>query len=174
MVDKSENDKSRDKDPLRDFSDIIEQMMDKLGIDIEDLSSEPFVYGFSVTNLSGEEPEVREFGNYPDEFDLSDGDFFDDQIQLNEFRPLVDLVEIDENIHITAELTGMDKENISLSVTESFVELDAFSGINQYSETIVLPAIVDTESVKASYKNGVLEVVLVKVAEHLRSNVIIE
>lgn len=174
MVDKSENDRSRDKDPLRDFSEIIEQMMNKLGIDMDDLSGEPFVYGFSVTNLSGEDPDIREFGNLPYEQDFRDGPYMEGQIQVNDCKPLIEIAEIGDSIYITAELPDMEKEDILLSVTDTLIEIDATHEVNGYSETIILPAKVNPESAKASYRNGVLEIVLLKVAELLRFNVTID
>ncbi|MDK2892401.1 Hsp20/alpha crystallin family protein [Methanohalophilus sp.] len=174
MVDKSESgsDKSQDKDPLQDFSEIIEQMMNKLGIDLGDLSGESFVYGFSITNLSGEDPEIRELGNTSYEHDLRDGPYID--VQANKCKPLIEINEIDNNIYVTAELPGVEKEDIRLSVTDTLVKIDATRGVNEYSETVILPAKVSPESAKASYRNGVLEIVLLRVAELLRFDVTID
>jgi len=175
MVDKNRKSGHRDEDSLRDFSDIVEQMLNKLGIDLDDLTNEPFIYGFSVTNRSGEDPEIHEFGNLPDEFGFFGCEgCLGGQVRVNESKPLIDVIEIGDNIHITAEVPGMEKEDISLFVTDTFVELDASRGTNRYSETIVLPAKVDPESAKASYRNGVLEIILVRVAEPVKFNVTIE
>jgi HSP20 family protein len=174
MVDKKRDNGHRDEDPLRDFSDIVEQMLNKLGLDLDDITNEPFIYGFSVTNCSGEDPEIREYGNLPDKFDFGHESYPNDPIQINESRPLIDVVEIEDRIYVTAEVSGVEKEDISLSVTDTFIELNAFHGKNRYSETIVLPARTDPGSARASYRNGVLEIVLKKVAESLRFDVAVE
>lgn len=154
-------------DFVRDFSDIIEQMLDSLGIDPDMLENEPFIYGFSVTNCAGKDPEFREFDNFPDE---SDQDFNAEYLPapFEENKPLVDVMEIGDNIHVTAEIPGVGKEDISITATDSFVELHAARGKNSYSELIPLPAKTDPGSAKATYRNGVLEIILPRLAAPLK------
>ncbi|MBP2029213.1 HSP20 family protein [Methanohalophilus levihalophilus] len=161
MVDKRENDKSRDKDALQDFSEIIKKMLDSLGIDPKELSGEPFVCGFSITNLSGESPEISEFGNFSPDFDMGDDFVPDIQSNVGDCKPLIDILETEDQIYITAELHNVEKEEIQLSVSSEFIDLNTYEeGV--LSETLILPAKVDPSSAKASYRNGVLEIILTK------------
>ena len=52
-------------DSLEDMDEIFERLSRAMGMNPENLGQHPFVYGFSVTQRSGEEPEIREFGNIP-------------------------------------------------------------------------------------------------------------
>lgn len=148
-----------DDDDFRDIEDIIEHMMERLGVDLDDLSKQPFVYGFSISQRPGEEPEINEFGSMlsPDE-----GRFTRQQMRVDERKPFIDVCEIDGNIHVTAELPGIEKEEIELRATEDSLNLVAVGEEQKYDESIKLPATVDPDSGKATYRNGVLEVVLEK------------
>jgi HSP20 family protein len=92
----------------------------------------------------------------------------------------VDVQETDSTIIVTAELPGMDKEDINLRATAGKLEIkgekkeeqteekENFKAYNSryanFYRSIPLPADVDPEDVKATYKNGVLEVTLPKKA----------
>ena len=144
-----------------DIEDIIDQMMEKFGLNFEDFEKQPFFYGFSVSRHPGEEPEIREFGNI-----FSDGDDEDDdesiiqQFRVNERKPLMDVFEIDDKVHVMIELQGVEKEDINLNVTEKSLELIAENEEMMYEESIDLPSSVDPDSAKARYHNGVLEIIM--------------
>jgi len=94
--------------------------------------------------------------------------------------PRVDMNETDEEIRITAELPGVDRDNIDVSVSDdritirgekkeqeekkgrSFYTLERSYG--SFQRSFYLPCEVDSESVDASFKNGVLTVKLPKSA----------
>lgn len=98
-----------------------------------------------------------------------------------DWSPRVNVHEDKENIHVVAELPGMKKESMDLFVQgdtlilkgERRQELDEKKGnyhrvervYGQFHRAIGLPSSVDPARVKASYKNGVLEVVLPKKEE---------
>ncbi|WP_319507041.1 archaeal heat shock protein Hsp20 [uncultured Methanolobus sp.] len=153
-----------DKGNFTDIEDIIERMMDKFGIDLNDFETQPFFYGFSVSRHPGEEPEIKEFGNiFPDDIDEDEDDDFESirqQFRIAERKPLIDVFEIDEKVHVMAELPDVEKEDINLDVTETLLKLNAQHEETSYSESIELPSSVDPDSAKATYLNGVLEVVM--------------
>jgi HSP20 family protein len=86
--------------------------------------------------------------------------------QINgEDEPLVDVF-IDETcVVVVAELPGMGKESIEVDATENRVTISVDSSSRRYLKELALPARVDPKSSTASYKNGVLEVRLKKVAD---------
>lgn len=99
-------------------------------------------------------------------------------ILSEELSPAVDIYEKGEDIIVKAEIPGVEKEDISVSVSEETItikgeikreeevkERDYYRSERLYgsfSRTLELPAEVDVGKVKASYKNGVLTVTLVK------------
>ena len=97
------------------------------------------------------------------------------------WMPMVDVFEKDDKFVVKAELPGMKEEDIECSVvgdsliikgekkTESEVkEEDYYRSERTYGSfyrTISLPSTVDTDKIKASYEDGVLEITLPKLAE---------
>ena len=93
-------------------------------------------------------------------------------------KAFVDVEQTDEDVIITAELPGMKKEDVELNVTSDSVEIKAQikeetkeekEGFKAYSkryagfyQNVPLPASVKAEDAQATFKNGVLEVVLPK------------
>jgi HSP20 family protein len=145
-----------------DIEDIIDQMMEKFGLNFEDFEKQPFFYGFSVSRHPGEEPEIREFGNIfsDDEDEDDDEESIIQQFKVNERKPLMDVFEIDDKVHVMIELQDIRKEDINLNVTETSLEISAENEDVVYEESIDLPSSVDPDSAKARYHNGVLEVIM--------------
>ncbi|MEO0087486.1 MAG: Hsp20/alpha crystallin family protein [candidate division WOR-3 bacterium] len=95
-----------------------------------------------------------------------------------EFVPLVDMYEKGNDIIVEAEIPGMEKENLSVTVSENAVtikgeikkekevkEKDYYlceRSYGSFSRTIDLPTEVDAEKAKATYKNGILTITLPK------------
>ena len=94
-------------------------------------------------------------------------------------RPAVtDLQETDESVIATIELPGMKKEDISLTLREHMLEVKAEKKEEEKEEKEVyksyrsryagfyrklpLPAPINADEAKATYKNGVLEVTMPK------------
>ena len=115
----------------------------------------PFVYGYSVKIGPDGKPEIREFGNVkPTPRGLP-------QVQ-EEREPLVDIVETNGEIHIVAELPGVDKKDIKLSGTEESLTIEVDNPQRKYYKEVKLPAKVKVREAKTAYKNGVLEVTFPK------------
>ncbi len=103
---------------------------------------------------------------------------------------VADIQETDENVIATIELPGMKKGDISLTVTESMLEVRAEKkeeekeekeGYKSYRSRyagfyrrLPLPAPVDSENAKATYKNGILEVTMPKVEKKKKKEISIE
>ena len=104
--------------------------------------------------------------------------------------PKVDVVERDKEIIINAELPGVDKKDLDISVTNNSVTIKGTTShedkeekgdyyrceISQgsYSRTLSLPAEVDEEKAKAKFKNGILKLTLPKLKKSKRHNVKVE
>jgi HSP20 family protein len=92
--------------------------------------------------------------------------------------PVIDIAESNGNIEVKAEIPGVEKENLKVAVNENMLTISGerkqesetkdkrFHRIERYygsfSRTIALPDGVNAEKVKASYKDGVLHIVLPK------------
>ncbi|MDG6243781.1 MAG: Hsp20/alpha crystallin family protein [Methanolobus sp.] len=152
-----------DEGSFTDIEDIIEHMMDRFGVNLGDIEKQPFFYGFSVTRRLGEEPEIREFGNiFPEGEEDDEFESSMQQFRVNERKPLIDVFEIDDKVHVTAELPGVEKKDIVLNVTETLLTFKAKNDDDDlsYSEDVELPSSIDPDTAKATYLNGVLEVVM--------------
>lgn len=101
---------------------------------------------------------------------------------LAEFRePAVDLIDREKEILVRAELPGVNKEDVSISLTSDSITIQAQSkkeateekgdyrrreiSSSAFSRSMWLPSEVDSDAAKASFKDGVLEITLPKVAE---------
>ncbi len=114
----------------------------------------PYFYGFSITIGPDGRPIVQEFGNVrPSRWGIEKSDVR---------RPYVE-THVDSKagvLKVVAELPGVDKESIKVSATEDVVTIRAEQGDRKYYADVKLPTKVDPTTAKASYRNGVLEVVL--------------
>jgi HSP20 family protein len=82
-----------------------------------------------------------------------------------EREPLVDIVETNGEIHIVAELPGVEKKDIKLHGTEDTLTISVDIPQRRYFKEVKLPAKVSLKDVKTEYKNGVLEVKLSKAGD---------
>ncbi len=115
-------------------------------------ANKPFVYGFSMKTGPDGKPVIREFGNVKPGRAPSVSDARE---------PLVDVMEQDKEIMVIAELPGVEKKDIDLSVVDgNLLEISVDTPQKRYHKTIELPAEVKEDTADATYNNGVLEVKL--------------
>ena len=96
-----------------------------------------------------------------------------------EYRePFIDVIETDKEVIATAEMPGLEKQDIKINVSEDRLEISAETKREEkkeekgyiyrerrsgsYYRAITLPSPVDSDKSKASYKNGVLEIKMPK------------
>jgi HSP20 family protein len=100
---------------------------------------------------------------------------------MGSWTPLCDIHEDGDDIVVTAELPGIDRNDIDVQVENNILTLKGerkrekeFRSENAYrmerfygsfSRSFTLPVTVDTEKIKAEYRDGVLTVHLPKVEE---------
>jgi len=104
--------------------------------------------------------------------------------------PKVDVIDRDEEITVRAELPGVEKENVKVSLAGNVITIKGESKREtqeekgewrrseiyrgSYERTFTLPAAVDESKTKATMKDGILEVVMPKVAAAKRVSVKVE
>lgn len=93
-------------------------------------------------------------------------------------QPFIDIVETDKEIIATAEMPGLNKEDIDINLTDDNLEISTNTKHGEekkekdyvhrerrsgsYYRSISLPSAIDVDSAKASYNNGVLEIKMSK------------
>jgi len=129
----------------------------------------PFVYGYSMTMGPNGKPVIREFGNVKPSTKPTSFGFPKPGLEVKEERePLVDAIDEGETVKVIAELPGVEKSDINLNCTGTSLTIRVDTPKRKYHKELDLPAEVDPDSSKASYKNGVLEVVLTKVKPRVK------
>ena len=111
------------------------------------------VYGFSVRMGLGGTPTVEHFGNIR----ATD----EGPVVAEEREPLVDVFDEGELILVVAELPGVDKDDIQIEVQDDILSLSA-TGERKYAKELLLPSLVDADTMETTYHNGILEVRLRK------------
>ena len=159
-----------------DFDEMFERMFEEMarGMPIETTRERklgdgstvrefgPFVYGYSMTLGPDGKPVVQEFGNVKPS--KKPGAFGFDQPALeprDTREPLVDVINENEQVRVIAELPGVEKTDIKTTVADDILTIRVDSP-RKYYKQVQLPVSVDQDTPKASYTNGVLEIVLRK------------
>jgi HSP20 family protein len=172
------NRKKRGKDPFfGDIDDMFKEMERMMDEELKDFTEKvpkeyikerklpdgstvkelgPFVHGYSMKIGPDGKPEIQEFGNIKKSLKGTP--------EVKEERePLVDIVDTDKEIHVVAELPGVEKTDIKLHGTDDSLTISVDTPQYKYLKDIGLPSKVKVQEAKSTYKNGVLEVVLPKV-----------
>ena len=106
-------------------------------------------------------------------------------------QPRVDVIDHDNNIVVKAELPGMEKENIDISMTANTVTIKKAVDTHKkeetkgeyyrceisrgaFSRTVLLPCDVDGSKAAANFKNGILELTIPKVEKAKRRRITIQ
>lgn len=114
----------------------------------------PIVYGYSVTIGPDGKPVVREFGNVR----RSEGKSW--KAVQDKREPLVDVVSSGKEVRVIAEMPGVKKEDINLTVNEKSIVISADKEERGYYKELDLPGVVDPKGARSAYNNGILEVTI--------------
>ncbi|MCS7280780.1 MAG: Hsp20/alpha crystallin family protein [Desulfobacterota bacterium] len=106
---------------------------------------------------------------------------------ISEWMPSIDFSETKNNYVVKAELPGIDPKNIDISLTENVLTVKGEKKQEKEEETenyhfversygsfvrsIELPGEVQTDKIKATYKDGVLKIILPKAEEAKRKEI---
>ena len=119
-------------------------------------SQGPYYYGYTMTVGPDGKPIVKEYGNAKPELVSAP----------NTREPIVDTI-IDEKeklVKLVAEMPGVDKSDLKVVVQDKSVNLSAEHDEKKYQVNVPIQYKVEESSAKASYKNGILELIF-KLAE---------
>ena len=113
--------------------------------------------------------------------ELANGNFSKSKSNgLTKNRPAVNVIESSDNFKIEVAAPGLTKKDININVEKDILTISAEREINQKEEekysrrefsydnfkrTFQLPDTVDAANIKATFKNGILEVTLTKKEE---------
>ena len=123
----------------------------------------PFVYGYSFSMGPDGKPVIREFGNVKPSLKGGPLGSVKPKLDVKEDRePLVDTIVNPETVKVVAELPGVEKSDISLECDGNKLTLKVDTDKRRYYKELELPVEVDPDTSKASYKNGVLELLLTR------------
>jgi len=153
------------RDIDEEFERIREQMERIMGRAFSSPEEKQFVYGFSVRTGPNGKPQIQEFGDTRIPF-------------LHEMEkgrePLTDVIEREDAVSITLEMPGVEKEDIDLRTTERGIKVRVDTEDRRYYKEIDFPCPVDVNSIKATFKNGVLDLTFKKIKKDEGKKVRIE
>jgi len=141
---------------IDDLFEALEKMIEDMQNDVEQSfndfenfhESKSLMYGFTMAIGPDGEPVIKTFG--------------DKEIKTGFREPVYDqFVKTDtDELIVTVEMPGINKEDIELDVTENNLLISTPNTERKYRASMDLKAPVDPDSAKASYKNGILSVTL--------------
>lgn len=111
----------------------------------------PYYYGYTMTVGPDGKPIVKEYGNAKPGLAPAS----------NTREPLVDTI-VDEKeklVKLVAEMPGVEKTDVKILVEGKVVDISAEHGEKKYHANVPIKYKVNENSAKASYKNGILEIV---------------
>jgi len=90
---------------------------------------------------------------------------FSGEKRLREPKPLIDVIEGNDDIAVVAEFAGFNKEDLRIHVKDQRLILSAEASDRKYRKSLNLPKRVIPSTLCTTYKNGVLEIRLKKAIE---------
>jgi len=114
----------------------------------------PIVYGYSVTIGPDGKPVVREFGNVRKGAGTPWKEIQDKR------EPLVDMVSSDKEVRVIAELPGVEKGDINVTISERMLVISVDREDRKYYKELELPGVVEPRGARSTYNNGILEVTI--------------
>ena len=111
----------------------------------------PYYYGYTMTVGPDGKPIVKEYGNVKSELAPTS----------DTREPMVDSI-VDEKekvVKLVAEMPGVEKSDVKILVQGKSIDISAERNEKKYHVNVPIKYHVDENSAKASYKNGILELV---------------
>ena len=75
---------------------------------------------------------------------------------------LIDIMEGNQDVAVTVDIPGVEKEDIDLYVTVDMLEITIDSDVLKFHKLLSFPCEVDAETAEATYRNGVLDIIIIK------------
>lgn len=106
---------------------------------------------------------------------------YEDEVSKCDWRPIVDIYDTEKAIIINAELPGLSREDIALDVKENILTLKGERKFNDevkdenyyrrercfgaFERAFTLPSAINSEKIKANFKDGILKIEIPKPEE---------
>ena len=145
------NDLLNDDRVMDDIRRMTEEMMKMFS---QAQPGKPVVHGFKIQFGPDGRPRIEDFGNRHMKTDKGEA------VISEEREPLTDIIEGDDDVAVTVEIPGVEKEDIDLNVTNDALEIKVDATNRKYHKKLDLPCGVVPKTTKATYKNGILDVVI--------------
>ena len=108
------------------------------------------VYGFNVRTGLGGTPQVQQFGNVHS----TERGAVVDEVR----EPMVDVFDEKGAVVVLAEMPGVGRADIEIEVKDDILSIQtSATAPRKYAAEVLLPAPVEPDSMKTTFKNGVLE-----------------
>jgi HSP20 family protein len=125
---------------------------------------------------------ARQLKNFDSELDNYFNDFWSgEDSYLTSFTPNVDIEELDDEYQFHAELPGLTKKDVNITVKENMLTISGTkkskseekkesyhrieSAYGKFQRSFRLPQNVKQNDIKAEFKNGVLDIIVPKAEE---------
>ncbi|MFX0124992.1 MAG: Hsp20/alpha crystallin family protein [Candidatus Hodarchaeota archaeon] len=141
---------------FEDFGKDFERAFKKSFKELSKDSKDSLTWGYRMYwDNSMEKPVVKYFGN----FDPTTGKLLEEGWRI---PPLEKKFDDKNNVwNLVVDLPGVKKENISLSATPAYINIEATSKKRKYKHKVDFDKEIDPESVKAKFNNGILKVTVI-------------
>lgn len=107
---------------------------------------EPFIYGFTARSRDSR-------------LEPSHGSVENPEVVTRD--PLVDVILTESAIYLTAEMSGITADDVRVGLDQGQLSIQA-EGERRYYSLVDLPADVDPDTLKHTFKNGVLDIVIAR------------
>ncbi|MCG7852743.1 MAG: Hsp20/alpha crystallin family protein [Methanosarcinaceae archaeon] len=111
------------------------------------------VYGINIRTLADGRPSVQPFGNIRK---TPKGPVVEEVRE-----PIVDVFDEAEEIHIVAEMPGIEEKDINLDINGDILNISSEGEKRQYQKEILLSRPAKKDDMTWTYKNGILEIKIV-------------
>jgi HSP20 family protein len=111
------------------------------------------IYGFTIkTGLGDDRPVVEPFGNIRQ--DRESGHTVVQEVR----EPVVDVFDEENHVLVVAEMPGVGKEDVHITVEDDLLTFSAERGDKKYRKEVLLPASCAKEKIEVACNNGVVEI----------------
>lgn len=107
-------------------------------------STAPIYYGYTVTVGPDGRAQVKEYGNTS-------------RPTSDTREPIVDVIPDDKSVKLVAEMPGVEKSDVKITVQNRIVDISVENGDKKYHAKVPIQHKIDENSAQATYKNGILE-----------------
>jgi len=111
------------------------------------------VYGLNIRTLADGRPSVQPFGNIRK---TPKGPVVEEVRE-----PIVDVFDEAEEIHIVAEMPGIEEKDINLDINGDILNISSEGEKRKYQKEILLSRPAKKDDMTWTYKNGILEIKIV-------------